>query len=555
MDDLTSFGNGRFVVVGELGRGGMAAVVLATDTRLRRPVAIKHPLLELMACSTKAEAARRDAVVQRFAREAVTLGQACHPNVVALFDVASETLPDGTELPYIVMELVRGLTAESVFAKPEFGRAFGALPPAAVARIALAVLSALEHLHPMGLVHRDIKPANVMIGWNGTIRLMDFGIAMIEDQNRLTKTSMSLHSLGYSAPEQIADAKRADARADLYSVAATMYALLTGIEPDHLFGETDENGSTFQKIHACLRSVLFGATRMNPDARAYQTAGEMADAIRRAVKDEPCTTAGSAFVTWFRGRHEASDVEAAIRGKSAEPEPAAQSAERATQGFTRWFADEAGAADRVVALPPAPAPVAAVRSPRWKRVANVAAVAVILLAAVVGIARRVGPESVVLDAPSETPVESPAAHAEPTVATVSVAPTEKTEPALSEKPAAEIATSSVATKKAEKALKAKEAKEARSIVATVVEDSPPSPVSAPAVPMGTVRLGGGATSVTLIGSDGVSRSTGRVPPGIYRVRATFPQKGIVEQAGSVTVGAGDTVTLTCRETYSLCKSN
>ncbi|MFE0105290.1 protein kinase [Streptomyces sp. NPDC059009] len=217
-------GDGRYVLGQLLGRGGMAAVHQAHDTRLDRLVAIK---------TMHAELGRDQDFLQRFEREAQTVARINHPNVVAVHDSGEQEMPDGAPpVAYIVMEYVAGRSLGEVL-RDEAGPG-GRLDPARALALTADVLAALAASHELGLVHRDIKPANVMLTDRGVVKVMDFGIARAQggDQpvTQLTRTGVVIGTPHYLSPEQ-AQALPLDGRSDLYAVGVMLFQLLTGQLP------------------------------------------------------------------------------------------------------------------------------------------------------------------------------------------------------------------------------------------------------------------------------------------------------------------------------------
>ncbi len=210
--------DGRYQLIDVLGVGGMATVYRAYDARLQVPRAIKVLLPSL---------ARKRSLRTRFETEASTMALLEHPHIVRVYDVGI----DGDRV-YIVMELVSG---GSLLDRV---KQHGALPPRMAVRATLDMLRALQVAHAKGVVHRDIKPHNVLITSEGELRLTDFGIARIrldEEDDGMTKTGAVMGTWGFMAPEQRVDAKSVDVRADIYSVGATLYAILTDKTPVDLF--------------------------------------------------------------------------------------------------------------------------------------------------------------------------------------------------------------------------------------------------------------------------------------------------------------------------------
>ncbi len=217
----SSLANGRYQLGQLIGRGGMAEVRIALDTRLGRTVAIKI---------MRSDLANDEIFLTRFRREAHSVAQMNNPNIVNIYDSGEETGVDDTghteRLPYIVMEYVKGQTLRDII------KANGALSQRDAEQVMLGVLNALAYSHRMGIIHRDIKPGNIMISEQGMVKVMDFGIARALDDSVATMT----HSQGvvgtaqYLSPEQ-ARGETVDMRSDLYSAGCVLYEMLTGRPP------------------------------------------------------------------------------------------------------------------------------------------------------------------------------------------------------------------------------------------------------------------------------------------------------------------------------------
>jgi serine/threonine protein kinase len=201
---------GRYRVERVLGHGGMALVLLARDGELDRPVAIKLLAENL---------ANDESFRERFVREARVAARLAHPNIVQVFDVGKD---DGR--PYIVMEYVDGDTLADAM------RHQGKFAPEEVVDVALQVCGGLEHAHAAGLVHRDIKPGNLLRRHDGAVKIADFGIARAAEATRMTEIGTVLGTAAYLSPEQAAG-EEVTAAADLYSLGAVLYELLTGRTP------------------------------------------------------------------------------------------------------------------------------------------------------------------------------------------------------------------------------------------------------------------------------------------------------------------------------------
>ena len=195
---------GRYEVVDLIGHGGMGALYRARDPRIGRYVAIK-----LLRPDFDTPELR-----DRFSREAAAAGSLSHPNIVTIYDVGED---DG--LPFIAMEYVRGET---------FTDLLGLRPPLSVLRkvqLTEEVCAGLAHAHEAGIVHRDIKPANLIVGPEGTVKILDFGIAKLSASG-MTLPGAIMGTLNYMSPEQV-KGTAVDARADIFSVGAVLYELLS----------------------------------------------------------------------------------------------------------------------------------------------------------------------------------------------------------------------------------------------------------------------------------------------------------------------------------------
>jgi eukaryotic-like serine/threonine-protein kinase len=204
----------RYELIGQLGKGGMGTVWRATDTVLRRDVAIKEVKLPRALSGEDSDAMRH-----RVMREAQTAARLSHPCAVTVFDVVQE---DGHT--FIVMELVDSPSLQELVERE------GPLDPARVAEIGLDVLSALTSAHKLGITHRDVKPANVMIPSDGRAKLADFGIASVKGDPKLTATGLILGSPSYMAPEQ-ASKDTSGPESDLWALGGTLYYAVEGEPP------------------------------------------------------------------------------------------------------------------------------------------------------------------------------------------------------------------------------------------------------------------------------------------------------------------------------------
>ncbi|WP_439675870.1 Stk1 family PASTA domain-containing Ser/Thr kinase [Embleya sp. MST-111070] len=272
----------RYEIGAVLGRGGMAEVYMGRDIRLGRSVAVK---------TLRADLARDPTFQARFRREAQSAASLNHPAIVAVYDTGEDYI-DGISIPYIVMEYVDGSTLRELL---HSGRR---LLPERALEMTAGVLQALEYSHRNGIIHRDIKPANVMLTRQGTVKVMDFGIArsMADNGMTMTQTAAVIGTAQYLSPEQ-ARGETVDARTDLYSTGCLLYELLTERPPfigdspvavayQHV-REDPLPPSTFDpEVSPTIDSIVLKSLAKNPDNR-YQSADEMRADIERALHGLP----------------------------------------------------------------------------------------------------------------------------------------------------------------------------------------------------------------------------------------------------------------------------
>lgn len=203
----------RFVLVREIGSGGMSTVFLGRDEVLDRPVAVKilKPGFE------------GSEVGERFQREGRTAARLSHPNVVQVFDAGEDTL-DVRNVSYIVMEYVSGGDLQHLI------DAKGALPASMLMRIGADIASSLAHAHERGIIHRDVKPRNILVDGSGLPKLTDFGIARALDSTQTTQTGSYLGTATYSSPEQL-QGREVTPKSDIYSLGVTLYHAAVGEPP------------------------------------------------------------------------------------------------------------------------------------------------------------------------------------------------------------------------------------------------------------------------------------------------------------------------------------
>lgn len=273
MEKVSSGKIGRYEIIKVLGRGGMGEVILAQDENLGRRVAIKRPF--------------KSAVADGLARFQVEAKAATlrHPNIPAVYEMGVHD-----DLPFIAMEYVEGETLEKLIdSKRE-------IDLITKLKIIEQVCSALGYAHENGIIHRDIKPANVIVQPDGIAKIIDFGIAKLQDDDAntgLTKASQLIGSLYYIAPERFYGGT-VDGRADIFSAGVTLFKLLTGKEP-FTGGEATASFKIMNESHTSLRSFLQDyppaldeivekSLAKNPDDR-YQTGEDFADALHEIIEE------------------------------------------------------------------------------------------------------------------------------------------------------------------------------------------------------------------------------------------------------------------------------
>ncbi|MET8412434.1 Stk1 family PASTA domain-containing Ser/Thr kinase [Streptomyces sp. NPDC005195] len=273
---------GRYELGQVLGRGGMAEVHLAHDTRLGRTVAVK---------TLRADLARDPSFQARFRREAQSAASLNHPAIVAVYDTGEDYI-EGISIPYIVMEYVDGSTLRELL---HSGRR---LLPERSMEMTIGILQALEYSHRAGIVHRDIKPANVMLTRNGQVKVMDFGIAraMGDSGMTMTQTAAVIGTAQYLSPEQ-AKGEQVDARSDLYSAGCLLYELLTVRPPfvgdspvavayQHVREEPQPPSVFDPEITPEMDAIVLKALVKDPNYR-YQSADEMRQDIEACLDGQP----------------------------------------------------------------------------------------------------------------------------------------------------------------------------------------------------------------------------------------------------------------------------
>ena len=199
----------HYKIIDKLGEGGMGVVYKAEDTKLDRPVALKFLATHLIADAD---------IRKRFEREAKAAAALNHPNICTVYEIAEDNART-----FIAMAFLEG---EGLDKKIEAGP----LKFKDALNIAIQVAQGLQAAHEKGIVHRDIKPANLMIGENGHVTIMDFGLAQLADRSKLTRTDETMGTVTYMSPEQTYGMEL-DHRTDIWSLGVVIYEMVTGQQP------------------------------------------------------------------------------------------------------------------------------------------------------------------------------------------------------------------------------------------------------------------------------------------------------------------------------------
>lgn len=266
--------DGRYELLELIGVGGMADIYRARDIEEDRIVAVKI---------LKTEFAGSDEFLRRFRNESKAIALLSHPNIVKIYDVGFTE-----KVQFIVMEYVDGITLTDYIEQQ------GVLKWRDSIHFTVQILKALQHAHDRGIVHRDVKSQNVMLLRDGTIKVMDFGIARFNRENNKTMSEKTIGSVHYISPEQ-ARGDITDERSDIYSVGVALYEMVTGKKPFdgdtpvsialmHMQSTPKKPTELNSSIPEGLEQIILRAMQKEPSQR-YQTAGEMIKDLEELKKN------------------------------------------------------------------------------------------------------------------------------------------------------------------------------------------------------------------------------------------------------------------------------
>ena len=256
--------NGRYLILGNIGSGGMANVFLARDLILAREVAIKVLRYDFL---------NDQSAIRRFQREMLASTELVHPNIVTVYDAGQEG-----ETQFLVMEYVKGMDLKR-YIQTQYP-----IPYGRIVDIMQQILSAVSLAHQHRIIHRDLKPQNILIDESGTVKITDFGIAVALSETSITQTNSMLGSVHYLSPEQ-ARGSMATNQSDIYAIGIILYEMLTGKVPfdgesavtialKHFQEEIPSVRLYDRNVPQSLENVVLKATAKDPIDR-YQSAEEM----------------------------------------------------------------------------------------------------------------------------------------------------------------------------------------------------------------------------------------------------------------------------------------
>jgi TolB-like protein/predicted Ser/Thr protein kinase len=280
----------QYSIIQRLGAGGMGEVYLAEDVKLRRLVALKF---------MPAHLASDEHFKSRFAREAQATAILDHPNIVTIHDVG-----EYQGRPFFAMQHVDGPSLREYCAERD-------LTFDEIIELTLQICEGLRKAHDAGIVHRDVKPTNIMIGSDGRPVLLDFGLATIEGEDKLTKTGSTMGTLGYMSPEQVQSPKDVDGRSDLFSLGVVLYEMIAGQTPfkgdtqaSSLHAITHDAPEPLARFKSGvpdeLQRIVSKLLEKDPELRYQNAAGVISDLKRMAVTGKIKPVSSTPFYQWWR---------------------------------------------------------------------------------------------------------------------------------------------------------------------------------------------------------------------------------------------------------------
>jgi len=325
--------DGRYEITELIGVGGMAEVYKGVDVIDNKTVAIKI---------LKKEYAENEEFLRRFRNESKAIAVLSHPNIVKIYDVGFSE-----KIQYIVMEYIDGITLKEYIEEEKV------LTWKDTVHFVIQILRALQHAHDKGIVHRDIKPQNIMMFTDGTIKVMDFGIAKFAREEGKTATDQAIGSVHYISPEQ-ASGSVTDAKSDIYSVGAMMYEMLTGKKPFdsdnpvaiavmHMHDIPERPRAINPDIPDGLEEIVLRAMEKAPEDR-YQTTGDMIKDIED-FKADPSMTFG-----YYQEEDEEENKEDTIHFNALSPENGEKALEQEPSSAAPVYAAAGAAAGAAAAM-------------------------------------------------------------------------------------------------------------------------------------------------------------------------------------------------------------
>jgi serine/threonine-protein kinase len=342
---------GRYELIDELGRGGMATVYRAHDPRFKRDVAVK-----LMPAQLLSDATFR----ARFEREAQMIAALEHPAIVPVYDFGEED-----KQPYLVMRYMPGGSLADKLAS-------GPLPPAEASHIIARLASALDQVHVRGIVHRDLKPANILFDQYGEAYLSDFGIARLSEATTNLTGDSIVGTPAYMSPEQARGESDIDGRSDLYALGVILFQMLTGRPPyeaptpiavamKHITDPVPRLTHTRPDLPVTFDRVIEGAMAKNPKER-FTTGSDLFSAFEKAMLEAGQALAASQSMEDALTAPHPPVARPAAGQRPTTPPPAGRSAAGAARPVTPPPSSPGSA--RPITPPPRPASQPALARPR-----------------------------------------------------------------------------------------------------------------------------------------------------------------------------------------------